>query len=341
MSQPLRRRTSRLSVAAVLTLLLGSFAAGAPAHADELEDPIPLADVVDVEISPSDVDVSKGPVDVTVRLSLADNESEDAPELAFLPEELDLADYHHYGMDLIEGTETTGTWESTVTFPADTAEDTWTVLAAGLTSNDFYLELGAVDVTGSADGSTGGPGVVKRFTDVTNPDAYYYHPVQWMVANQIAAGYQDGTFKPFKPVTRGEAVTFLFRYAGEEFDAPTEPTFRDVPLKHHQFEAISWASETGVVNGYGNEEFRSGKNMTRGEVAAILYRWADPDFTVPATTRFSDVVKGKTSHYDAIAWLASEEIANGKTNGTFAPGANVSRAELATFLERYHEVLTK
>ena len=339
MTQPLRRRTSRLSVATVLALLLGFFAFGAPAHADEMEAPIPLADIVDVEISQTEVDVSEGPVDVTVRLSLADNESGNAPELAFIPEHVRLVDYYHYELDLIEGTEINGTWESTVTFPKDTIEDAWTVFAAGLTSNSFYLELGTVTVTGSADGSNGGPGLMKRFTDVTDMDAYYYYPVQWMVAQQITTGYQNGTFRPANPVTRGEAVTFLYRYAAnEDLTAPEESGLIDVPPTHNFFEAISWATQNGVVNGYTDDTFRSGHNMTRGQVAAILYRQAEPEHTAPEESPFTDLTP-ESNQYEAITWLAENDITTGRTDGSFDPYANVTRAEIATFLERYNRVL--
>lgn len=211
-----------------------------------------------------------------------------------------------------------------------------------------------VSVTGT---KTGYPTVTKTSiatTNVTDPDTpeppvslsdvseddWFFAPVQWMVDRAITTGYQDGSFKPKRAVTRAEAVTFLHRYSEEVFPAPAESSFDDVSVDNPYFGAISWASANGVVNGYKDRTFRPNRNMTRGEVAAILYRQADVDFTAPETTKFSDLVKGTTAHYEAIAWLTAEGITTGRANGTFDPGANVIRAEFAAFLERYNGVLT-
>ncbi|MGM7668592.1 S-layer homology domain-containing protein [Microbacterium sp. A93] len=177
------------------------------------------------------------------------------------------------------------------------------------------------------------------FSDV-NEDNWFFSPVMWMVDNDITTGYADGIFGPYKPVTRGEAVTFLFRYADEDFTAPESIELTDVPSDHNFFEAIAWATENGVVNGYSDNTFRSGHNMTRAEVAAVLYRQADVDYTAPEESPFTDVTP-EHNQYEAISWLAENEVALGNTDGSFDPYAEISRAEIAAFLERYNNVLTK
>lgn len=176
------------------------------------------------------------------------------------------------------------------------------------------------------------------FSDVSEGQ-WFFSPVMWMVDNEITTGYTDGTFKPYNPVTRGEAVTFLYRYAADEdFTAPEESGLIDVPPTHNFFEAISWATQNGVVNGYTDDTFRSGHNMTRGQVAAILYRQAEPEHTAPEESPFTDLTP-ESNQYEAITWLAENDITTGRTDGTFDPYANVTRAEIATFLERYNRVL--
>ncbi|WMY78053.1 S-layer homology domain-containing protein [Citricoccus sp. I39-566] len=172
-------------------------------------------------------------------------------------------------------------------------------------------------------------------------NAWYYAPVTWMVDRGITTGYTGGTFRPHRPVTRGEAVTFLFRYVDDQdFTVPDKATLKDVPTTHNFFEPISWATKNGVVNGYADGTFRSNKNMTRAEVAAVLYRQAKPAHTAPTKSPFTDLTP-KSNQYEAITWLAEQDITTGRTDGTFDPGANVTRAELATFLQRYNGVLTK
>ncbi|MGM7666712.1 S-layer homology domain-containing protein [Microbacterium sp. A93] len=177
-----------------------------------------------------------------------------------------------------------------------------------------------------------------RFSDVGSGD-WFYAPVNWMVGREITTGYSDGTFRPHRPVSRGEAVAFLYRYVDEDFTVPGSSGLKDVPPGHNFFEPISWATQNGVVTGYSDHTFRSGTNMTRGQVAAVLYRQADPDYTAPATSQLKDVVKGQTNFYEAISWMVHEEITTGRANGTFDPGANVTRAEFATFLQRYDGVV--
>lgn len=117
-----------------------------------------------------------------------------------------------------------------------------------------------------------------RLSDASSDD-WFIGAVNWMVQREITTGYGDGTFRPHRPVNRGEAVTFLYRYVDEDFTIPGSSGLDDVPRSHNFFEAISWATSRGVVTGYSDGTFRSGVNMTRGQVAAVLYRQADPDYT--------------------------------------------------------------
>ncbi|MGM7668723.1 S-layer homology domain-containing protein [Microbacterium sp. A93] len=212
-----------------------------------------------------------------------------------------------------------------------------TVHANGTASGDIRFNHGACGAS-VLDWSVQRGAASGGLTDVPE-NAWFYAPVNWMVGRGITTGFTDGTFRPNHPVTRGQAVAFLYRYVDEDFTVPARSGLTDVPPGHNFFEPISWATQNGVVTGYSDHTFRSGTNMTRGQVAAVLYRQADPDYTAPATSKLKDVIKGQTNFYEAISWMVHEEITTGRANGTFDPGANVTRAEFAAFLHRYHGVI--
>lgn len=172
-----------------------------------------------------------------------------------------------------------------------------------------------------------------RFSDNQDEDRWYYAPINWMVDEDITQGYEDGTFRPYQEVTRAEAVSFLYRYTKPDFEVPSESSFPDVPVGHNHFDSISWATETGVVKGYEDGTFKPTQDMTRGEVATILYRQANPDFTAPEESPFKDIEPGGT-YYEAITWMESLEITEGYSTGNFGVYDEVSRGEIATFLYR-------
>ena len=176
------------------------------------------------------------------------------------------------------------------------------------------------------------------FSDNQDADTWYYAPINWMVALDMTHGYVDGTFRPYQEVTRAEAVTFLYRYTKPDFEVPTESAFPDVPVGHNHFDSISWATETGVVKGYDDGTFKPRQDMTRGEVATILYRQANPDFTAPEEAPFKDIEPGGT-YYEPITWMESLDITEGYSTGNFGVFDEVSRGEIAAFLYRYENAV--
>ncbi|MFQ5558195.1 MAG: trypsin-like serine protease, partial [Acidimicrobiales bacterium] len=107
------------------------------------------------------------------------------------------------------------------------------------------------------------------FTDVTA--SYQLVPVGWMAANGFTKGTTATTYSPDDTVTRGQLVTFLWRLMGQPAPAGPPP-FVDVPAGQFFTEAVAWASETGVTNGFGDGTFRPDTPVTRGEMATFLLR---------------------------------------------------------------------
>lgn len=109
------------------------------------------------------------------------------------------------------------------------------------------------------------------FVDVPH-DEYFTEAVAWMVEAGITTGTGGGRFSPDRLTTRAEAVTFLWRLAGEP--APSAPNpFTDVPFDEWYSKAVTWAAQTGISTGFSPTIFGPFLTVTRGEVATFMYRY--------------------------------------------------------------------
>jgi len=110
------------------------------------------------------------------------------------------------------------------------------------------------------------------FTDVSK-DAYYYKAVLWAVEKGITAGTSTTTFGSDDIVTRGQAVTFLWRAAGKPEAASVNP-FTDVSKDVYFYDAVLWAVEQGITNGTSATSFSPSNSCTRAQIVTFLYRYA-------------------------------------------------------------------
>ncbi len=115
--------------------------------------------------------------------------------------------------------------------------------------------------------------VTCPFTDV-HPGDYYYEAVLWAVghAPQITNGTTPTTFSPNSTVTRGQAVTFLWRAMGEPKPSSTRNPFRDVKSSDYFYNAVLWAVEKGITKGTSANTFSPNSPVTKGQMLAFLYR---------------------------------------------------------------------
>ena len=112
------------------------------------------------------------------------------------------------------------------------------------------------------------------FADVAaNSD--YYNAILWAAANGVTAGVDETHFAPDRTVTRAEAVTFLFRYAGETVWSGTDNPFEDVPAGAFYEPPVLWAAAKGVTTGVDAAHFDPSGNCTRGQIVTFLYRYAN------------------------------------------------------------------
>lgn len=166
----------------------------------------------------------------------------------------------------------------------------------------------------------------------------FFEPISWLGDEGITRGYADGTYRPASAVTRGQMAAFLFRYAGPSgYTAPVASPFPDVPTDHAFYAAICWLAEQGITEGYGDGQFKPARVVTRGAMAAFLYRLAGrPAFTVPGEATFPDV-RASHSRFVAVEWLAGTGVTTGYASGVFAPTDPVTRGQMAAFLWRYDD----
>ena len=117
--------------------------------------------------------------------------------------------------------------------------------------------------------------------DLSFPDvketSYYYDAVLWAAENGITTGFGDGTFKPNETCTRGQIVTFIWRMKGEEEPTTTENPFPDIKERDYYYDAVLWAVENGITNGYEDGGFKPEKDCTRSEIVTFLYRCFNED----------------------------------------------------------------
>lgn len=178
------------------------------------------------------------------------------------------------------------------------------------------------------------------FTDVPR-GTWYYDAVKACTLQGLFNGTSATTFSPTKPMTRAMLVTVLWRMDGEK-DPQTPVRFADVEIGSWYEKAVAWASENGIVNGVGKDRFNPNGNVTREQMATILYRYAESngmDVTLradlsayPDTEQISDYAK------DAMSWAVAAGLINGnKIDETIylQPKGNATRAQVATILIRY------
>ena len=165
------------------------------------------------------------------------------------------------------------------------------------------------------------------------------------VENGLFSGISATTFEPETPMTRAMLVTVLWRYAGKPIQGKN--SFTDVPNGQWYSEAVTWAAHNGVVAGVGNNRFDPESKITREQMAAILFRYANKvgiDTSKRATLSFPDA--GKVSGYakDALQWAVAEGLVSGSKEGNVTylhPQGNATRAQVASILMRFIQNVAK
>ena len=175
------------------------------------------------------------------------------------------------------------------------------------------------------------------FHDVTNRD-WYYDDVLYAYINGLMDGISMTSFGADQNTTRGQVVTILWRLTGEP-RAARNNQFTDVSSNAYYNTAISWAAENGIVKGYDSKTFRPNANVTREQLAAILYRYAEymnlSTRGASNLTKFDDYYTIGTWARDSLAWANYHGLINGVDSYHIDPKGNTTRAQLAAILHRF------
>ena len=176
--------------------------------------------------------------------------------------------------------------------------------------------------------------LINPFTDVVEGE-YYYDPVLWAYYNnpQITNGTSDTTFGPEKTVTRGQAVTFLWRAANCPEPTVTDHPFTDVKESAFYYTAMLWAVEKGITNGTSATTFGPNKTCTIEQILAFIYRYVGEPAIVNTENPWSDV-NGEGFGFRAIMWAVENGIAAPKSGTVFGRKDDCTRAAIVSYLYR-------
>lgn len=182
-----------------------------------------------------------------------------------------------------------------------------------------------------ADFETKAPTVV--FTDVPQ-DAWYADGVAYCQAHGVMNGTAAAAFSPEDAMTRAMLAAVLYRMSGSPAVSPSS-AFTDAEPGAWYGDAISWASENGLITGYGDGAFGVNDPTTREQAATILWRYAGEP-ALDRGTAFTDADSIAHWAQPAVCWADTGGILDGMSaGGRFAPKANVKRGEIAAMLYRY------
>ena len=177
------------------------------------------------------------------------------------------------------------------------------------------------------------------FTDVSEKD-WFYGDVMFVYENGLMLGTSKTLFSPHGMATRGMMATILWRMEGSPVPKGKN-SFTDVEAGKWYADAITWTAENSIFAGYGKDKFGPDDPITREQLAAIFYRYADYkgyDLTVKGNLdKFKDADKITDYAKTAMQWAVGSGLVKGKSGNLLDPQGTATRAEIAAMLHRFIE----
>lgn len=177
---------------------------------------------------------------------------------------------------------------------------------------------------------------IPVFKDVSVND-WFYDSVNYVVAKGLFKGISDDKFAPYNNVTRAMIVTVLYRLAGSPEAEGT--SFADIQPGSWYEKAVIWASNNGLVSGYGNGIFGPNDDLTREQLAAVIFRYTKlMGYNTEAPSnikKFADDKDISDWAVASISWMSDNSLINGKLNNMLDPKGTATRAETAAILYRF------
>ena len=179
------------------------------------------------------------------------------------------------------------------------------------------------------------------FKDVTT-DHPFYEDIKYVYEKGLMQGVSEDIFQSATTTTRGMIATILYRMEGEPA-VKNASSFRDVADGMYYTKAVAWAAANGIVNGYADGTFQPDQTISREQMAAILYRYAQYkgcDVSVGEDTNilsYTDAAQVASYAVPAFQWAVGAGIINGTTATTLSPKGSATRGQVAAILHRYCE----
>ncbi len=179
------------------------------------------------------------------------------------------------------------------------------------------------------------------FSDV-NSDDWFYDSVEFVKQNKLMQGVGDNKFAPKSNASRGMIVTVLYRLSGEEYKINgQEKVFSDIEEGVWYYTPVIWAKAKSIVNGYSEEIFGVNDNITRQDLAVILYNYAKSKDYVKQEendlSKYKDVNMISDYAEEALSWANKNSLIVGTDDMHLNPKSNATRAEIATIFARFYK----
>ncbi|WP_297213126.1 S-layer homology domain-containing protein, partial [uncultured Flavonifractor sp.] len=199
----------------------------------------------------------------------------------------------------------------------------------------FSMPGCAVTVTAKFDSL---PPAELPFTDVAAED-WYYEAVSYVYSQKLMDGVSASQFAPEMSLTRAMLTTVLWRMEGAPAGGGT--VFLDVAEEAWYAQAVSWAAEHGLVEGYGGGRFGPEDPITREQLAVLLYRYAhgqgDTGEAAGTLDNYSDGGQVSPWALEGMTWAVNAGLISGKGGGRLDPGGTALRGEIAALLQRFRQ----
>lgn len=210
------------------------------------------------------------------------------------------------------------------------------------TQYTFKMPASAVTVKATFKKDEGTQPAALPFNDVSESE-WFYEAVKYVYDKGMMNGVSDTAFAPYSNLTRGMIAQVLYNLEGKP--AVSGSAYTDVAADQWYNDAVNWAAQKGIVTGYGDGTFGPMDNITREQMAAILYRYAQyKGYDVSAKGDLTAFTDGNTVSdwaKDAMSWAVGTALFNGKGDGILDPTTTATRAEVAKILMTYCENVAK
>ena len=214
-------------------------------------------------------------------------------------------------------------------------DEVQTIIVRDKAGNETVLNVYVVGCTGENCPSL-------DFVDL-DTEAWYHLSVDYVLRKGLMHGYGNKYFGPGDPMSRAMVVQVLYNLEGRPAVSGGSP-YTDVPDGNWFTDAIIWATENGIINGYGNGLYGPGDPVNREQMATIFYRYSrfkGYGLTEGSYDHFADSEKVSLYAQPAMRWAVGNGLLVGMADGTLCPGCRTNRAEFATVIQRFCETIAK